>query len=97
MSDLTAAKMDSRFHLVALVKQPRGVIFFELVVVFIGAGTKLNFLDRNEGLLRLRFLLFLFLFVLILTEVDDPTNRRLSLRRDFNEVKPAFARDLDRL
>jgi hypothetical protein len=97
MSDLPPAKMDRRFHLIALVKQPRGVIFFEFVVVFIRARPKLYFLDCNEGLLRLGFLLLLFLFVLILTEVNDSANRRLSLRRDLDEIESALARDLDRL
>src|SRR5438309_2706419 len=89
--------MNRGLYLVTLVKQPHGVILLELVVVLIGARPKLDFLDGDKGLFCPGFFLLLLLFVLIFTEVNDPTDRRLSLRRNLDKVEPFAARDFDRL
>src|SRR5713226_3367437 len=89
--------MNRGFHLVTLVKQPRGIVFLELVVVLVGARPEFYFLDGNESLFSPGLFLLLFLFVLKFTEVNDATNGRLSLRRDFDKVEPLAARDFDRL
>src|SRR6266404_1514127 len=95
--DLAATEMDSRFDLVPVVKYPYRVVLLELVVVLVGPRPELNLLDGNERLFGLGFLLFLLLLVLILAEVDDAANGRLSLRRNFDEIEAFAPRDFERL
>src|SRR6266849_1250209 len=73
------------------------VDLLEFVVVLVGPRPELNLLDGNESLFGLGFLLFLLLLVLILAEVDDAANGRLSLRRNFDEIETFTARDFERL
>jgi len=89
--------MNSRLNLVSVVKYPRGIVFLELIIVFVGARAELDLLDGYEGLLVLSLFLLLFLLVLPFAEVDDAANRRLSLWRDFDQVQTLAASDLDRL
>jgi hypothetical protein len=97
VSNLASAKVDSRFYLVPLVKQPGGIVLLKLVIMLVGARPELYFLDGDESLFGLGFLLFFLLFVLVLTEVDYSADRRLSLRRDLDQIQALPARDLDRL
>lgn len=97
MCNLAPAKVDRSFYLVSLMKQPRGVVLLELVIVLVGARPELYFLDGNKSLFGLCFLLFLLLLVLELAEVDYSADRRLSLRGDLDEVQALAARDFDRL
>ena len=95
VSNLAPTKVDRRLYLVSLMKQPRGVVLLKLVIVLVCARPELYFLDGNESLFGLRFLLFLLLLVLVLAEVYDSANGRLSLRRDLDQIKSFSSRDLD--
>ena len=97
MCNLTAPEMDSRFDLVPVVKYSYRVVLLKLVIVLVGPWSELDLLDGNKRLFCFGFLLFLFLLVLILAEVDDPANGRLSLRRDFDQIQPFSASNLESL
>src|SRR5690242_2878541 len=58
------------------------------VVVIVGSRSKLNFLDRDRYLLLLRFVCLLLRFVLVFSEIDDATNRRIGVGRNLDEVQP---------
>src|SRR6185503_15338966 len=62
------------------------------VVMIVGPGTKLHFLDRDDDLFLFRLVRFLFGFVLKLAKVDDLANGRLGVRRDFDQVHAPVAR-----
>ena len=66
------------------------------VIVHIGARPELNFLDGDHDLLLLGFVGLLLLLILKLAKVDDLTNRRLSVGRDFDEIHPAIPRFANR-
>ena len=97
VSNLAPAKVDRGLYLVSLMKQPGGVVLLKLVIVLVGAGPKLYFLNGNESLFGLGLFLFFLLLVLELTEVNYAANRWLSLRRNFDQIKSLPASDLDRL
>src|SRR6185369_17748833 len=61
-----------------------------LVIVIVGAGTKLNFLNRDRYLLLLRLVCLLLRFVLKLSEIDDAANRRIGVWSDLDEIQPLF-------
>src|SRR5215216_5768381 len=95
--DLAAAKMNSRFDLVAVLKDPHGIILLEDVIVIVCAGPELYLLDGDIGLLGLGFLLLLLLLVLPFAEVNDAADRRLSLWRNFDEIKALAPREFQSL
>src|ERR1043165_3368917 len=57
------------------------------VVVIVCSRSKLNFLDRDRHLFLLRFVCLLLRFVLIFSEIDDATNRRIGVGRNLDEVQ----------
>lgn len=97
MCDLSSSKMNGCLHLVAVMKYPHRVVFLELIIVLVGAWAELNFLDGNKSLLLLRLFLLLFLLILPFAEVDNSANRRLSLRRNLDEIQTLTASNLYRL
>src|SRR5690606_18801473 len=62
----------------------------DLVVMRVGAGAELDFLDLDDLLLLARLGLFLLLFVLELAEVHDLADRRHRVGRDLDEVEAKF-------
>jgi hypothetical protein len=62
--------------------------------VFIRRRAKLDFLDFNDDLFFLRFVRFLFLFVQKFAEINDATDGRFGLRRDFDQVVTALTRKI---
>src|ERR1700752_98307 len=59
-----------------------------VVIVIVGSWSKLNFLDRDRYLLLLCLVCLLLCFVLILSEINDPANGRIGIRRDLDQVQP---------
>ena len=89
---LAPAKPDRGFNFIA-ARQPLARMLHAIaVIVGVGAGTKLNLLDSDDDLLLFRFVCLLLRFVLKLSEVDDLANRRLGIRRDFNQIHAFLAR-----
>src|ERR1041385_4543105 len=85
---LATAKPNRRFDFVAILEPLAGMLHAIFVVVIVLARSKVNFLDRNRYLLLLRLVCLLLCFVLILSEIDDATNRRIGVRSDLDEVQP---------
>ena len=71
VGDLTAAKEDRRFDLVALLEEAHRMVLLELVIVLVGVRPEFDFLDLDPMLLLLRFVLLLLLQVGVLPVVDD--------------------------
>src|ERR1041384_3041889 len=59
-----------------------------VVIVIVGSRPKLNFLDRDRYLLLLGFVCLLLRFVLVLSEIDDPANRRIGVWSDLDKIAP---------
>src|SRR5215208_3689751 len=97
MRDFTATKMNGSFHLIAILKYPHRIVLFEQIIMFIRAGAELYLFDCYESLFSLSLFLLLLLLVLPFAEVDYSTNRRLSLRRNFYQIKPLAACEFERL
>src|SRR5215470_14328605 len=88
---LAATEPDRRFHLIPVGQNLPGMLHLEIVVVLIGGGAKLNLLDLDDDLFLLGLVRPLLLLVKILAEVNDATDRRLGLGRDFDQVVAALA------
>src|SRR6185369_9394171 len=61
-----------------------------VVVVIVRSRPEFHFLDRDRHLLLLCFVCLLLRFVLVLSEIDDATNRRIGVRSNLDEVQPLF-------
>ena len=68
------------------------IILFEFVIMVISCRTEFNFFYDNRCLFLFRIVQLFLQLILILAEIDDATNRRLSLRGNLNQIQPAFAR-----
>src|SRR5437868_11231824 len=96
MGHLAPAKPDRRFNFIAALQPLARVLHAVAVVMGVGAGTKLYFLDRDDDLLLFRLVCFLLRFILKLSEVDDFANRRLGVSRNFHQVHAPFTRSANR-
>lgn len=64
-----------------------------LVIMLVGLGADLDFLDLDRGRALSGFLLLLLGFVLELSEIHDATNRGLRVGSDLDEVQTLFLSD----
>src|ERR1041384_5799980 len=76
-----AAKPDSGFHFVTILQPLARMFHAVVVIVIVGTRPELNFLDRNRNLLLLCLVCLLLCFVLILSEINDPANRGIGIRK----------------
>ncbi|CPB01923.1 Uncharacterised protein [Mycobacterium tuberculosis] len=60
---------------------------FKLEIVLTGIRSKTDLLDNSLLSIRFNFLLFFLLFVNEFTVIDNLTNRRRSIRRNFNQIQ----------
>ena len=101
MSHLAATEAQRDLGLVALFQEPAQITQLDLVIAFVGAGTELDFLDLDDLLLELGFVLPLLLLVLELAVVHQTADRGLGVGRDFHQIhvallgKPERVGDLD--
>ena len=95
VSNLAATEVNGRLHLVAIVKYPNRIVLFEHIIVLIRARPELDLLNRNERLFRFSFFLFFLLLVLVLAEIDNSTNRWLSLWCNFDKIETFAPCDFD--
>lgn len=95
VGDLAAPECNGRLDLVAFLQEPQRMIFLELVVVVVGIGTELDFLDLDFVLLLFRLVLAFFFLVGVLAVVDYFGDRRYGRRRNENEIKPHLLGPLD--
>ena len=68
-----------------------------LVVMVVGLGTDLDFLDLHHALALFGFLLLFLLLVLELAVVHDAAHGRFRIRGDFNKIKPLVVSNALRL
>src|SRR5687768_5810386 len=84
---LAAAKPDCSFHFVAVLQPLARVFHAVVVVVIVRSRSKLHFLDSDRDLLLLRLVCLLLGFVLVLSKIDDPANRRIGVRSNFDQIQ----------
>jgi len=87
MGDLAAAEHDRHARLVALGEELADGLGLEGVVVLLGLGPELHFLELDDRLLLLRLVRLLLGLVLELAVVHDLADRRLRHRRDLDQVE----------
>lgn len=75
------------FCLVAIGQEATGVVGFELIVMDIGFGSDLNFLDLDLSGLLLRLMKLFLHFIFEFAIVHDPADGRFRLGSDFDEVQ----------
>src|SRR5262245_17606687 len=73
------------------------MLHLEIVIVLVGHRPELDLLDLDDDLFLLGLMRSFLLLVKILAEINDTTDRRLSLWRDFDQVVAALARNSDGL
>src|SRR5689334_19348673 len=81
---LASAKPDGRFHFVAILEPLAGMLHTVIVIVIVRARSKLHFLYSDRDLLLLGLVRFLLRLVLELAKIDDPADRRIGVRGDFD-------------
>ena len=94
---LAAAEAEAGFHLVAIGEEADGLILLGLVVVLVHGHGELDFLDGDNFLLLSGGTLALFLLVEIAAIVLNAADGRDGSGRNFDQVKAAFAGNLQRL
>jgi len=90
MDDFTAPEKYRDFAPVAAFKKTTDVLELCLVIVLVGFGAKLDFLNLDHSLFLFGFLLAFLLLILELTIVHDLTYRRVCLLCYFNQIKTPF-------
>jgi len=82
---------------VAFAKKPDDLVLADLVIVFRGRRTKLDFLELRTLLMLSLLVRFFVGLVEILSVIGDLANRRVSGRRNFHQIETTLARKLNRL
>ncbi len=90
MGHLPAPEAQGDLGLVAFAEKPHQASQLHLVVVLVGAGPELHFLDLDLLLLELGLVLLLALLVLELAVIHDPAYRRLGLGGDLHQIEIRF-------
>src|SRR6056297_3515552 len=85
---LAAAKPHGDLHLVALFEKLHDIAHLDVVVVGVGVGAELHFLDLDGRLLLAGLALALLGLVLVLAEIHDLADRRRGVWRDLDEIEP---------
>ena len=88
------AEHERYFHLVPVEKEHFRAADLDHKVMLVNTRTHFNFFKFSRGLLLL-FLLFRF-FVKVFSVVNDTANRRLGIRRDFEQIKVVCLREGNR-
>lgn len=94
---LASAEAEAGLDLVAALQELDRLILLCLVVMLVHRDGELDFLDDDDLLLFARGAFGLFLLVEETAVVLDAADRWDGVWRDFDEVEPTFAGDLQRL
>ena len=88
MGHLASAELQLHLQLVALVEELLGVADLGQVIVIVDVDPEFDLFDFA----RVGFFVFLLLgqFVAVFAEVHDAADRRIGVRRDFDEVEAQF-------
>jgi len=93
----TTAEAQSHLDFVLFLQEARHVAQLDLVVVFVSAGAKFDFLDLDLLLLELLLMLPLLFLVLKFAEVHDPANWRLRHWSNLNQINASLFSQLQGL
>src|SRR5271157_1400505 len=93
--DFAAPELHHGLDAIAFRQEPDSVIHLEVVVMVVGVGAELQFLDLDHVLLLLGVVLLLFLLVLIVPEIHDLGHRGDDGRRHQNQVEAQFLRSAE--
>jgi hypothetical protein len=96
MNDFAATEKNGRFDFVTLFQKPDDVVLLEIVIVLIGIGSKLHFLDRDVSLMLLGFVKLLIELVKVFAVIHDSANRRICSRRNLDQIQTPLFSDLER-
>jgi hypothetical protein len=80
----------SKLNAVAFLEKLPGMVQLCVAVMGVGLGPKANLLESNNVLLSDILFCLSFQFVQIFTEIHNPADRRLAVRRNFNQIKLRF-------
>jgi len=86
-----------QFDLIPAVKELRCLAALGLKIGFPDLGLNAYFLEPGDMLMLLGLSFLTTLFVPELSVVHQPTHRRSSIRRHFNQVESPFTRHIERL
>ena len=79
MGHFTTAEKQRNFDFIALLEKFNYVVDFNLVVVLIDVGVKLDLFDLMSRLLTLLFLFALALLILVFTIIHEAANRGIGV------------------
>ena len=95
MSDFAAPELNHSLDSIAFLEEANGVVLFEVVIVVVGVGAELEFLDLHDVLLLAGVVLLLFLLVLIVAVVDGLGYGRHGGGGHQNQIEPQLLRSPD--
>ena len=82
-----ATEAQGDLDLVALFQKLQDRAHLHVVIMGIGPGTELDFLDLDDVLLLARLGLALLRLVFVLAEIHDLADRRFGIGRDFDQIQ----------
>jgi hypothetical protein len=85
-----AAEPQRDLDLVAFLEEFHHRAHLDLIIMGIGSGAELDFLDLDDVLLLARFGLALLRLILVFAKIHDLADRRLGVGRDFDQIKSGF-------
>lgn len=92
-----AAEEDGEFHLMAGIEKFRGLPPLRLQIVVINLWPDAHFFQLNDVLMAARLALLPALLVTELAVVHQTTDGRHGVWRNFDQIKPALTRHLQRI
>ena len=97
MRHLATTKQDGQLHLVAGVEKLGRLPTLRRQVVIVDLGSDANLFEIDDVLVLFRITFAATLLVAILAVIHQAANGRHRVRRDFDQVKPALSRHLERV
>lgn len=85
-----AAKTDFYFNFMALLEEFLGLVFFEIEVMVVCPHSQADTFDFRFFLFGLILAFFSGFLILVLAEIHDFANGRLSFGSDFDQIKTSF-------
>ena len=92
--DLAATEANRNLDLVAVLQEAASVLYLGVQVADVDIRRQANLFDLHDTLILSRFLLALCLLEAEFTVIHDLADRRLSLRRDFDQIHALFYGDI---
>jgi len=87
---LATTKPDGGLHFIAALQPLTRMLHAIVIIMIVGARSKLNFLNSDCYLLLLRLVRLLFGLVLEFSEVNNSANRRVGGSGDLDEIQTFF-------